>query len=534
MRVSPKITNPMMGGMRNTARNGRWELKNTSMVDLIRLAYGFENDKVLGGPNWLEMDRFDITAKVPGHSTADSRKEMLQALLAERFKLVLHKDTKPLPAYALQVAKKPNLKEADGSGDVTGCKPRSAALGSGPSTPGEVRVAMSMNGSMTTLTLGPGMTIQFECRNMTMDAFAEGFRTMIGSGIGTHPVLNETGLEGRWNFDVKWSMGIIGPMAATGEHISASDALEKRLGLKLVEKQVPTPVIVVDSVNRTPTPNPPGTDKALPPVPVPTEFDVASVKPADPGARGGRFNTPPGGRLDVQGMNLRFLVMRAFNVFNSDELVGLPEWANSERFDITAKAPVAGAIQLDPETLAPLLRALLADRFKMTYHTEDRPMTAYTLAASKPKMKKADPATRTNCRYQTPTPPGIPPGSRVMICQNISMEEFTERLRGMAPELAWPVTNSTGLEGGWDFTLVYNPNLAFLATMAAAGRGAPAGAAQSGEAPGAPAVQAASDPIPGYTLFEALEKQLGLKLEKQKRSLPIIVIDHIEQKPTEN
>src|SRR5205823_6274653 len=160
----------------NPVRAGRYELKNATMVDLVRTAYNFDPDKVLGGPSWLEMDRYDILAKVPPDSTPETQKLMLQSLLDERFHLVVHKDTKPLPTYALTVGKKLQLKEADGSGE-TGCKPQAA---SGATPEGGVRLMMSMNGVATTLNLGPGMTIQYVCRNMTMAAFAEGMRGMIG------------------------------------------------------------------------------------------------------------------------------------------------------------------------------------------------------------------------------------------------------------------------------------------------------------------------------------------------------------------
>ena len=170
-----------------------------------------------------------------------------------------------------------------------------------------------------------------------------------------------------------------------------------------------------------------------------------------------------------------------------------------------------------------MLRALLVDRFKMTYHTEQRPVTAYSLAPAKPKMKKADPASRTSCKNPNPSA-GTPPGSRVLACQNITMAQFADRLQNMTSELSWPVLDATGMEGGWDFTLTYSMN---FPVMALAGRGG-GDAGQPGSAP------AAADPSGGYTLFEAVEKQLGLKLEAQKRPMPVIVIDHIEQKPTEN
>jgi uncharacterized protein (TIGR03435 family) len=86
------------------------------MVDLISTAYGVDYDKVSAGPTWLEMDRYDVAAKLPPGSTPDSQKLMLQSLLADRFKLVVHKDTQPMPAYALTASKHPHLKES--AGDV--------------------------------------------------------------------------------------------------------------------------------------------------------------------------------------------------------------------------------------------------------------------------------------------------------------------------------------------------------------------------------------------------------------------------------
>jgi uncharacterized protein (TIGR03435 family) len=159
------------------------------------------------------------------------------------------------------------------------------------------------------------------------------------------------------------------------------------------------------------------------------------------------------------------------------------------------------------------------DRFKMTYHTEERPVSAYSLVALKAKMKKADPASRTSCKI-TAAPAGSAPGSQGLTCQNITMAQFADRLQNMTPELSWPVLDATGIEGGWDFVLTFNRN----AGMRGGGRG--------GDAEGA--MPAVSEPTGAFTLFEAIEKQLGLKLEMRKRPMPVIVIDHIEQKPTEN
>ena len=521
--VHTSVKTPTQFVRTSPVRSGRYEIKTATMLDLIRLAWAFEPDKILGGPSWLELDRFDVIAKVPRDSTPESQRLMLQSLLKERFKLALHEDTKPLPVWALSVGKKLQLKEADGSGD-TGCKLPSP---SGAPAEGGTRIGfMDANGTSTTVNLGPGMTIAYSCRNMTMAAFAEGLRTMRGAQLNT-PVLDQTGLKGMWNFDVKWSLQLFGPMASTGDRISLVDALEKQLGLKLEEVPVPKAVLVVDSVERKPSDNPPGVKDALPVIPPPTEFEVADVKLANPDLRGPvpmMFQVQPGGRFVVKGMPMRFVVGRAFNSNNNDQIAGLPNWVDSVRVDITAKAPAdssAGPMN-DPEVLAPMVRALLVERFGLVYHTEQRPVSAYSLAAAKPKLKKADPDSRTFCRIAPPSPK-TPPNSMVLSCQNATMALFTERLQNIAPGLSSPVQDATGLEGGWDFSFVFSP----FPPMMLNGPGRGGGDAGQG-------VPAASDPVVGYTIFESIEKQLGLKLEAQKRTLPVIVIDHIEQKPTDN
>jgi uncharacterized protein (TIGR03435 family) len=295
---------------------------------------------------------------------------------------------------------------------------------------------------------------------------------------------------------------------------------------------IPTPVIVVDSVNEKSSDNPAGVAEALPAIPLPTEFEVATVKPSDPGGRGGRFQMQPGGRLNVEGMTLRFLIIRAFNTIGQgtifmggEQVSGIPSWADAERFDIIAKAPSSGPSTpaMDPDAAAPMLLALLVDRFKMTYHTEDRPVSAYSLVSVKPKMKKADPASRTSCKNAQP-PLGAPPGSQVLTCQNITMAQFADRLQNMAQELSWPVLDATGIEGGWDSALRFSRNAGIVM---GGGRGGDVGHADG-------AMPLASDPTGALTLFEAVERQLGLKLEMRKRAMPVVVIDHVEQKPTEN
>ena len=490
VKVAPKRAVPSLS---TKALGNTYEVRNATMLDLIGIAWGgFDHDRIVGGPNWLELDRFDVIGRMPPDTTAEARRLMLRPLLEQRFKLVTHNDTRPLPFYALTAGKKVQMKEADGKGEV-GCKRETGPV------------------------VNPG-AMKFTCRNMSMAAFAEGLRTMgVGQYVGYQAVLDRTGLEGRWDFDVRWSISL-GFNPNPGETIPFPEALEKQLGLKLEQVLVPTPVLVVDSVNRTPTDDPPGTAEAFPPVPVPTEFEVATLKPSGPERGAGRFMTPVGGRLDSERTPLKFLINRAFNAKSEDQVTGIPAWADTARFDIEAKAPTTGlpGSRLDNETVAPMLLALLKERLKMTWHTEDRMVTAYSLKAVKPRMKKADPTSRTRCTL-TLGPPAAPPGEYHLGCRNVTMAEFSERLQAVAPGLGRGVTDATSLEGGWDVSLTYLPY-----PMAMPVR-------RAGDNPAD-----AADPVGDYTIFEAVEKQLGLKLEAQKRSGPVIVIDHIEPAPTEN
>jgi uncharacterized protein (TIGR03435 family) len=103
----------------------------------------------------------------------------------------------------------------------------------------------------------------------------------------------------------------------------------------------------------------------------------------------------------------------------------------------------------------------------------------------------------------------------------MTMAEFGDELRNLANGyIYYPVLDATGLEGGYDFTLSFSPIQSL---------NAPAPKPAAGADP-----NAASDPSGAVSLFDAINKQLGLKLEKQRRPEPALVIDHIDDKPTDN
>jgi uncharacterized protein (TIGR03435 family) len=533
---------PFVGG-------GRFEIRKATIVDLIRLGWNVQPDKIVGGPSWTGLDRFDILAKAPKGATTADQRLMLQNLLADRFDLKVHKDTKPMPAFAMVVApgKKVHLKESEGQGE-TGCKGQNSASGEGTG-----RLMMSnAEGVVTTLSILPGNLIQFNCRNMSMPAFAAAMQGITGANVGPNPVSDETGLKGAWDFDLKFSFNLNGPLmmmnGAAVERISFADALEKQLGLKLEKRQVPMPVTVIDSVNQTPTPNPAGMTLNLPALP--TEFEVAEIKPTAPDFRFGNFRPQRGGRVNIEGMPLRFLIQQAWNLYNRDAIVGAPKFVDSDRYDIIAKAPTygpdpdgtpAGPVEgprfqtIDQDSINVMLRNLLIERFQIKYHFEERPSTAFVLTAAKPKMKKADPANRTGY-HEGPGPDGKDPrianpaASRLVTCENMTMKQLAQNLPMIAGGYVQGATvyDETGLEGAFDFTLNFS-----MAGMASRPVGGGRGGGE-GIAGGGPGIPDASEPSGGITLSEAVEKQLGIKLEQTKRPAQVLVIDHIEPKPTEN
>lgn len=514
--------------------HGRLEIRKATMLNLLSGAFGIDGERITGGPNWLELDRYDVYAKVPDDPALEKQGPLLKALLEQRFKLVASEQMKPFPQWSLSAGKNPRMKEADGKGE-TGCK--IANQPGGDTADGPKIFVGNADGTTTSISIGPDFMVQYSCRNMTMASFAAGLRSMFGVQLngnffdqGVHDLTN---LQGKWNFDVKWSLPVFGPLGNGGERITVAEALEKQVGLKLEEVPIPTKVVVIESVLRKPTDNPPNLKAVMPDIAKPTEFEVADVKLSDPNAAPGMptflggFRIQPGGRFVVKDVPLRFLLGRAFDIARDDQLAGVPNWVGSVRVSITAKVgdyPSGNSpTGMDPEFIMPLLRSLLKDRFGMVWHTEERSSTAYSLVTAKPKIKKADPESRIYCR-NAPPGPNRAPNEQLLNCQNAPMSLFATRLESI-PAVGAPVDDETGLDGGWDFNFSFNP----IPQMAMIGLGR-GGAGDAG--PGGGPV--AADPGGGYTIFESIEKQLGLKLEAKKKMVPVIVIDKLNQKPSEN
>lgn len=476
-------------------RGDRFDLRKATMLDLIRIAWKIAPETIVGGPNWLEFDRFDIAAKAPAQTSPETVRQMLQTLLAERFHLVVHRDTRPMPAYVLSTLKTtPKLTPSSEPGDAQ-CRASSQ-----PNAPA---------------------LITLSCRNTTMSAFALRVQSTASDYL-KEPVIDATGLEGAWNFDVQWTARLAVPPTG-GERTSVFDAVEKQLGLKLELREAPAPVLVVDRVDR-PTPNAPDIARKLPPRP--GAFEVATLKLNKTGEHG----YPQYTRAGIRGNGIPLLPMLGFawdmnTVHTRRRFIGLPKGIDSVYFDVDARTAAhtnelaTGDNGFDDD-LRTMLRALLVERFRIQWHEENRPMDEYSLVSARPKMKKGSPAVRASCheaRSVADDPRDANPLlTQLISCRNVTMAQFAAKLLEIDDfTFTYPVEDATGLKGTWDFDLSFTPG----------GRlqpGADASAGDSGEPNGA------------ISISEAISRQLGLKLVKRKRMLPAIVIDHMELTPTEN
>jgi bla regulator protein blaR1 len=248
-------------------------------------------------------------------------------------------------------------------------------------------------------------------------------------------------------------------------------------------------------------------------------FEVASIKPNISASDTVELSAPVGGRFRAVNVSLRMLIMRAYKARNF-EISGGPGWMNTGRFDIAAGA--AGTGISEPQFKL-MLRALLADRFKLTVHREMKQMPLYALVPLKSGLKL--PAATGSCfEHDAPPPPtpmtpcgGFWLDAGQLEGRRISMAQFAGALSDL---LGRPAIDKTGYAGTFDARLEFA--LEGIAPWSGGGFGAPTLSADAGHAD-------SSKP----TIFTAVQRQLGLKLESQKGPVEIIVVDHAE-KPAEN
>jgi uncharacterized protein (TIGR03435 family) len=259
-------------------------------------------------------------------------------------------------------------------------------------------------------------------------------------------------------------------------------------------------------------------------------FEVASVKPNKSGDGRVMLGIQPGGRFTATNVPLRGLIRQAY-ALQDFQIVGAPDWINNERFDIVAKAEGEVARGL-PGTVGPMqvmIQNLLAERFKLVAHQENREMPIYALVMArsdgrlgsqlKPSTIDCAAMARGRQGQQPPGPPPMPaPGQRMQCGLRIgpgtmSMGGFPvgEFARTLSQFVQRVVVDRTGLTGAYDLDLTWTPDQR----------------PQGPPPPGAP-------PLPpidpdGPSIFTAVQEQLGLKLDAQRGPVEVLVIDSVDR-----
>jgi uncharacterized protein (TIGR03435 family) len=194
----------------------RIRLVALTLTDLAGNAYHRERYQITGGPSWMNSERYDVQANAPGETapTQDDLRRMLRALLADRFQLKVHMETKELPTYALVAGKNgPKLKE---------------------STAGEYSQSASGN-----------RTAHMAFVKATMEQLAGNLYYSVG-----RPVFDKTGLRGFYDFTLDWTPDYGGPPTADSNGVNIFTALQEQLGLKLEPQKAPIEMLLIDHAER--------------------------------------------------------------------------------------------------------------------------------------------------------------------------------------------------------------------------------------------------------------------------------------------
>ncbi len=221
-----------------------------------------------------------------------------------------------------------------------------------------------------------------------------------------------------------------------------------------------------------------------------TEFEVATIRPTNPSATGATFNVS-GRRISIHNQTVVRLLMYAYDV-NETRIEGAPAWCGSEHFDIDGALETGSAESR--KQVQKVVQALLAERFALKLHHEQRPMQAFVLRVASGGAKLT-PSTDAQAK------PDQQGGMGEMRATAMTIEGLTA---GLKYAVGRPVVDETGLKGRYDFVLRWTPD----------GR-------------------ATDDPAAPPPLPTALKEQLGLKLDSERRPVDVVVVDSV-QPPSAN
>ena len=219
----------------NKLPGGRLRTTGATLGDLLELAYHLESFQITGGPSWLNSARYDISATAKGDAvTAEQQRQMIQNLLADRFKVVVHREIKQLPIYELTVTK-------------SGSKLSGAETGSCPDPPVPSNPCGGFRISNRSLMTG---------NKVTVVQLAADLSFLLG-----RLVVDKTGINGIFDIRLEWTPDPnLGKASGDAEPRPGSDgpsiftAVQEQLGLKLESRRGPAEILVIDRAEK-PSPN---------------------------------------------------------------------------------------------------------------------------------------------------------------------------------------------------------------------------------------------------------------------------------------
>jgi uncharacterized protein (TIGR03435 family) len=242
------------GNSSSNTRQGGYTGTNITIRQLILNAYRLRNLQLIGGPGWVDSDRFDVNARVPENSTPDQIPLMLRALLADRFKLVVHNETKDQPIYALVLARAdrklgPQIKPSTLNCSNAAASSRASAAGIGAPAPPTQQAGQGIScGTNTNVNNSSGV---MRSGGRTMAEFAAGMANFVADRM----VIDRTGLTGEFDFELRWTPDNLRTAnapadASTPDAPSIFAALQEQLGLKLEAQRGPVEFLVIDKVEQ--------------------------------------------------------------------------------------------------------------------------------------------------------------------------------------------------------------------------------------------------------------------------------------------
>lgn len=343
-------------------------------------------------------------------------------------------------------------------------------------------------------TLQAGQGLRIVMKITKVDGKLRGISYSIDQGGQSIPINSITVQGTSFNFAISAiDVTYVGTLSADGKTITGNQTQGGHTAVMNFQHVTPEAT--------WPIPPPP---KAMAADAVP-KFEVITVKPSDP-SRPGKLFTIRGRQIMTINTTMNDLVTFAYGL-HVKQLVNAPDWFATDKFDLTGVPDTEG--RPNAEQFRMLIQSALTDRFKLTFHHDQKELSVYALTVAKggPKMTVTihQPNDPRNFLFR---------GLGQLMVTNSTMKDFCKGMQGAVMDR--PVVDHTGLTDRYDFNLNWTPDDSQFASFGPR-----------------PPTQPKDDPNAPPSLYTAIQEQLGLKLEATKATADVFVIDHVE-KPAAN